>query len=355
MGGVAINSALQVGFMLRPLLSCYHRVVQDFRLGRHSLTSATLQSLVDQCLAYDEDPWKGPIGKDGKPVCTPSANAAGGGNGSGNPYEAIATCSFNYHMSRWRKGCKDGSEKCMVCHNTSNKPPHHSANCPILNKIGLKLVKHTPADGGAASCVGKEAPPPGKPAAAPVPAPPMEAGSGGSVSTPGAFPAITELDTYDSGYKFDYKGKYEGKVYQDNSANPQSNVSLYPSTSHAITKDPISDSTSADNPDLGILSPSTICHHSTSIDLKGFKTIQLPKLVLVLLNNPPGHLTAFAFLKSWPATSLLVVDTGTTNHIILHKSAFISYKPANGRHIRMGNNLFAPILGTSSAIISINR
>jgi hypothetical protein len=169
MGGVAIDSALQNALTLQSLLSCYHRVVQDFHLGRHSLTSATLQSVVDQCLAYNKDPWKGPIGKDGKPVRTPSANAAGVSDSSGNPYEAMATCSFNYHMSCWHNGCKDGSKKCMVCHNTSNKPPHHSSNCPILNKIGLKLVKHTPADGNAASCVGHDAPPPSQLAAAPAP------------------------------------------------------------------------------------------------------------------------------------------------------------------------------------------
>ena len=34
-GGVAIDLALQVGFMLRVLLSSYHRVVQDFHLGCH--------------------------------------------------------------------------------------------------------------------------------------------------------------------------------------------------------------------------------------------------------------------------------------------------------------------------------
>ena len=68
MGGVLVDSALQVGFMLRALCSTYHGVVQDFRLGRHSLSSATLQSVVEQCMAYDKDPWKGPIGKDGKPV-----------------------------------------------------------------------------------------------------------------------------------------------------------------------------------------------------------------------------------------------------------------------------------------------
>jgi hypothetical protein len=56
MGGVAIDSALQVGFMLRALWTAYHGVVQDFCLGRHSLASATLQSVVDQCTSYDKDP-----------------------------------------------------------------------------------------------------------------------------------------------------------------------------------------------------------------------------------------------------------------------------------------------------------
>ncbi len=263
-------------------------------------------------------------------------------------------CSFNYHMSRWHNGCKEGSKKCMVCHNTSNKPPHHSTNCPILNRIGLKLVKRTPADGNAASQVGKVVPPTSTHAAPLVPTTPTEAGRGGSASTPGAFTAATELDTYNSGNEFNYEGKYKGKVYQANSAKSKSNVSIYPRASHTTTEDPVSHSTSTTDPGISILSPSTSCRHSTSIDPKGVKTIQLPKLVLALLNNPPAHLTAFALLKSWPATSLLIADTGATDHMIPHKSAFISYKPATGRRVRMGNNSFAPILGTSLAIISIN-
>ncbi len=56
---------------------------------------------------------------------------------------------------------KDGGDKCMVCHNTSNKPTHHSKDYPILKIIRLKLVKRTPANGGdTASQVGKKAPPP---------------------------------------------------------------------------------------------------------------------------------------------------------------------------------------------------
>ncbi len=139
-----------------------------------------------------------------------------------------------------------------------------------------------------------------------------------------------------------------------NSTNPKPNISSYPSASHTTANDPTFSSTSAGNPDLGILSPSTSCRHYTSIDHKGVKTIQLQKLVLALLANPPAHSTAFAFLKSWPASSLLVADMGATDHMIPHKLAFISYKPATGRRVRMGNNSFAPILGTGSAIISIN-
>jgi hypothetical protein len=131
LGGIAINPALQVAFMLWALQSHYHRVVEDFYLGHHSLPSSTLQSVVNQCTAYDKDPWNGPVGKDGKPAWTPSANVAGtSGNGT-NPYDILPTCSFNLHMARWRNGCKDGSDKCMVCHNTSNKPTHHSKDCPM--------------------------------------------------------------------------------------------------------------------------------------------------------------------------------------------------------------------------------
>jgi hypothetical protein len=71
MGGININSALQAGFMLQALLSKYQAVVQVFRLGRHALTKASLQTVVEQCTKYDKDPWKGLVRLDGKPACTP--------------------------------------------------------------------------------------------------------------------------------------------------------------------------------------------------------------------------------------------------------------------------------------------
>jgi hypothetical protein len=66
MGGITTNLALQFGFMLRAHLSCYQAVAQEFCLGRHSLTDAILQTVVEQCVTFDKDPWLGPVGKDGK-------------------------------------------------------------------------------------------------------------------------------------------------------------------------------------------------------------------------------------------------------------------------------------------------
>jgi hypothetical protein len=231
----------------------------------------------------------------------------------------------------------------MICHNTSNKPTHHSKDCPILKKIGLKLVKRTPANGDdVASRVGQEAPPPAPPTAPPA-APNPLAKNGGSAGTPGAFTAATESNSYDLGDDFDYEGKYEGKVYSN--GNSKSNVPVYPCASHASVNNL--------SPDLPPVT--TSCRRSTSsIDPKGIRTVRLPKLVTALLNNPLAHSIAFMSSKLWPRTSLLVANTGATDHMIPDKSAFISYRPVSRRHVRMGNNLFAPILGTESAIISLN-
>ncbi len=96
MGGININSALQIGFMLQALLSKYQAVVQEICLQRHTLTKASLQTIVKQCTNYDKDPWKGPVGWDGKPARTSSANAARAD--SDNPYNALAAKSFKYHF-----------------------------------------------------------------------------------------------------------------------------------------------------------------------------------------------------------------------------------------------------------------
>jgi hypothetical protein len=77
MGGISINSALQVGFMLHALLSRYQAVIQEFRVGRYSLANATLETVAEQCVHFDKDPWSGPVGKDGTVPHSPSAYAVG--------------------------------------------------------------------------------------------------------------------------------------------------------------------------------------------------------------------------------------------------------------------------------------
>ena len=91
----------------------------------------------------------------------------------------------------------------------------------------------------------------------------------------------------------------------------------------------------------------TNTHPST--DPKGVNTVYLPKTVLALLKP-----TSVRSRDSVTTTSLLIADSGATDHMLPEKSAFISYYPVLGRRVRMGNNLFAPILGHGTAVISLN-
>ncbi len=134
MGGIGIDSSLQVGFMLRALLHHYQAVVQEFRLGRHSLSEASLQTVVEQCTNYDKDPWKGPVGKDGKPPpCgNHSANAATGAANDAHTdaYESLAAKGFNYHFGRWKRALKEQKGKCMVCLDTARNTNTLPATVP---------------------------------------------------------------------------------------------------------------------------------------------------------------------------------------------------------------------------------
>jgi hypothetical protein len=52
--------------------------------------------------------------------------------------------------------------------------------------------------------------------------------------------------------------------------------------------------------------------------------------------------------------SLVIADTGATDHMTPHKSAFISYKAVENLQVRMGNNSYVPVLGCGTAIFSLN-
>ena len=130
-----------------------------------------------------------------------------------------------------------------------------------------------------------------------------------------------EPNSYDSDDDLDYKGKYEGKV--NSNGKSKSNVPVYLCASH----------TSVDilSPDFPPVTTSCRCSMSP-INPKGVRTVQLPKLVITLLNTPPTHSIAFMSNKLRPRTSLLIANTGATDRMIPDKSAFISYRPFSRCH-----------------------
>jgi hypothetical protein len=212
-------------------------VVQEFCLGRFPIIEASLQTVVDQCVNFDKDLFLGPVGKDGKVVQNPSANAAATATGDGkNVYEELAAKSFNYHLGHWKNALLENKGKCMLCHNSARNANHKTHDCPILKKLGFKLEKRTDSDkADATSWV--TTPPTGdttKPAQTPASASDATSGLG---SLPGSFSAAAEPDLYDSGDNYDYKGKSRGSMYLGTSLDePKSSslayISLSPSCNH---------------------------------------------------------------------------------------------------------------------------
>jgi hypothetical protein len=322
-------------------LGRYHAVVQEFRLGRHPLTKASLQTVVDQCINFDKDPFLGPVGKDGKVVLNTPANAGGATPVDGkNAYKALGAKSFSYYFGCWKKAIGENKGKCMISNDTARNSNHKSRDCPILKKLGFKLEKRMDSDnavGDAASCVTT---PPADNVLRPAPAsaPALDATSGsGSIS--GAYAAMAEPNSYDSGGDYYHKGKSSGSMYLGTwSGKPNSTSLAYISTS------PSCNHTSNDAPNMGgsyntpnmggsnnFIPNLGVDHFATrsSCDPQGVKTIYFPKTVLALLQNPMAKKPAHKHGGS--RITLLVADTGATDHMLPDKSAFISYYPVIGR------------------------
>jgi hypothetical protein len=247
----------------------------------------------------------------------------------------------------------------MFCHDSACNVNHKSCDCPIFKKLGLKLVKRMDSDkADAASWITTQ--PTGnttKPAQTPAPAADTTSSLG---SLPGGFSAAAEPVSYDSGDNYDYKGKSTGSMYLGTSLDkPNSSslayISLSPSCNHTSGVTPDmggSVNGSSSTPNMG---GDQVQLHSVSRSTRnpqGVKTIYLPKMVLTLLQNP--HAYKSDNKGGGPGTTLLVADTGATDHMLPDKSPFISYYPVFSRRVRMGNNSFAPIHGYGTAIISLN-
>jgi hypothetical protein len=324
MGGISIDSALQVGFMLRALLSRYQAVIQEFCVGHHSLTVARLQIVIKQCINFDKDPWSGPVDKDGKVPCSPLANAAGTNSGDGgNAYNALVNKSFNYHFAQWKKAIGENKGQCMFCHDTARNTDHKTKDCPILKKLGMKLDECTDANNWeAVSRVALV-----MPALALAPAsnvPPASNAIVGSSFAPGGLSAAAKEDAFDSGDEYEYEGKWSGAMYS-HSTNRNNARDLYigsgPYCRHASTKEISSDT-----------APSSDVHASlrTSSNPQGIKTIYLPKSVLNLLQNPSAQRRHTNIGPIGTFTTFVITDTRATNHMLPNKTAFISYTPVLG-------------------------
>jgi hypothetical protein len=108
-GGLNIEPPLQVGFMLRSLLSTYHRVVNDFKLGCHSFTTALLQIVVDQALLRIRTHGRGPSARMAN---TSAANQQMQRVHQRPPPAITLILSRIWATSHhWRYNCKDRSKK----------------------------------------------------------------------------------------------------------------------------------------------------------------------------------------------------------------------------------------------------
>jgi hypothetical protein len=63
-----------------------------------------------------------------------------------NPFEWLATYKLTYVATRWRCSLR-GDFYCAIC---NGKEKHHTTKCPLLGKLGLKLIEV-----GGGGCSGK--------------------------------------------------------------------------------------------------------------------------------------------------------------------------------------------------------
>jgi hypothetical protein len=82
--------------------------------------------------------------------------------------------------------------------------------------------------------------------------------------------------------------------------------------------------------------------------------IKLPSIVLRLLRNPSKHSIPANIAPAASQDSLVVADTGATDHMDLNESSFVSYRVVHNLRVRMGNRTYARVAGRGTAIFSLN-
>ena len=174
-------------------------------------------------------------------------------------------------------------------------------------------------------------------APASAPAPSLDS-QPGSALAPVNFSTSTEPESYDSGDEFDYEGKANGAMYDTRGKHNASSAYFAPSC-RIVSVEPKSGSAAA-SLQASTTTPSSVMEGSAHSmggstpwkDPPGVNMVYLPKTVLALLKNPPSQATV-TLPRHVNQTSLLVADSGATNHMLPDKSAFISYHPVSGQRV----------------------
>jgi hypothetical protein len=310
----------------------------------------------------------------GKPARTPLANAtvAPVNQDSSNPYKALVAKPYNYHLNCWWKALINNHGKCLLCRNTACNTNHKTQNFPILNKIGLKVEKRTDADLQT-----------------------MPLGLQRLHWT--LLPHVHLLLPPWAHFPWIHLAPH---LNQTHLRRPQpwtcmtqarSLITMVSGTGHfmflAVNLTRVTFTWVFLHP-FGMHPPDPFLEMGGPVILRIPASHLLPMLFAIhlsipphplrwsspfimarsqgnsnhvspqdcfgLLNYPPVHSISFLSTQKCPCTSLLIADTGATNHMIPDKSAFISFYPLSGCQVCMSNNSFAPILGHGSAIISHN-
>ena len=270
------------------------------------------------------------------------------------PFEWLATYDPGSITTRWRKSLGEN----FCCAFCNRKEKHHPLKCPLLGELDLKLIDISGGNHGSflgsTPLAGTQgaALPATPPAAAPAAVVPPPAPALGSPSAPAGLTATVDEGDESSMDSFCWDGDDDGVDFK-----PNGSVSMYPpSTVSPLRPSPPSPTPSAPSCSrVSLESALPGASYGRSLhQLSLSEADPLPDDIIL----PPGFVSAVHQAISpkelVEGLQLVVADTSATDHMVLDRLAFISYKTIRNLRVQMGNNSFAPVLGRGTAIILLN-
>jgi hypothetical protein len=317
---VAIPQILLVMLFLWALNSCYSTILDQFRSRFKSINMAMIDLVVEDVNHHDS--FTVVDSKKEKRHHTPRGRIPAAASAVTDPKGTVYNNPFDWLMKWGHKGIKTqwtwalaGTGICPICHR-DEKPWHVPANCPLLKELNLKLIQGPPSLSMLAPAC---APAPAAPTPAPSPggraavvdglASTGSSGSGTALS--GMTAALDPVQEYESDEDFCWAGDKEGVGYCGARPSPKSNGSVAP----------YFNSPSCNHIRVESIPSSPPLFRVPCLAALASQCIRLPKSLHHLL----GQLSLSFFVRT-QSGSLVVADTGSTDHMTPHKSVFISYK-----------------------------